>query len=75
MSDFVKIIVFTLFLSVLWVIPRFDLMIQWISSHIWYSSTIAISLVGLLLVFNWVKRKRAQRHILKEQRLNLEKSE
>ncbi|MFC0560714.1 hypothetical protein [Halalkalibacter alkalisediminis] len=74
MSDLVKIVVFSLFLSFLWVIPRLDLLFQWVSSHIWYSIAVAISLVAFFLCLNWIIQKRAHRHI-KEQTLHVEKSE
>ncbi|MDT8861170.1 hypothetical protein N0O92_13090 [Alkalihalobacillus sp. MEB130] len=73
MSDLIKIFVFTLFLSILWVIPRIDLIIGWITSHVWQSIVIGICLIGVLLLFNWFVSKRAQK--VQNGQLELEKSE
>lgn len=75
MSDVLKIVVFSMFLSALWVLPRLDLIFQWITSHIWSTVAISISVVALFLCLSWMKQKRAHRHILKEQKLKIEKSE
>ncbi|WP_332696240.1 hypothetical protein [Halalkalibacter lacteus] len=56
MSDFLKIVVFSLFLSILWVIPRFDLIIQWATHHFSLAIGIAVSMVGSIFLFNWSKR-------------------
>ncbi|MCL7749422.1 hypothetical protein [Halalkalibacter alkaliphilus] len=73
MSDLLKILVFSLFLSFLWVIPRFDLIFQWISEHVWQSSIIGLSIVFILVIVNWIKSKRATK--VQNEQLQVEKSQ
>jgi hypothetical protein len=72
-SDLLKILVFSLFLSFLWVIPRFGLIIQWISEHVWQSSIIGFSIVFVLVIVNWVKSRRANK--VQNEQLKVEKSQ
>ncbi|GAE24915.1 hypothetical protein JCM9140_879 [Halalkalibacter wakoensis JCM 9140] len=73
MSDLVKILVFSLFLSILWVIPRFDLILSWITSHIWQFVLIGAVIISCFLIFNKIISKRAQK--VQQGQLETEKSE
>ncbi|GAE36952.1 hypothetical protein [Halalkalibacter akibai] len=76
MSDIAKILVFSMFLSILWLIPRLDLALQWMSSHIWQSILIGLGIFGCLIFVNWVIQKRShRRNFMREQKLKIEKSE
>jgi tetrahydromethanopterin S-methyltransferase subunit E len=76
MSDVAKILVFSLFLSVLWLIPRLHLAIDWMAIHIWQSIVIGLGVIASLIFINWIINKRAnRRNFLKKQSLNVEKSE
>ncbi|WP_066149171.1 hypothetical protein [Halalkalibacter krulwichiae] len=75
MSDLLKIFYFSLFLSILWIIPRTDLIFQWIISYSWYSGAIITSLVLVFWGLHWIKGRKSQRENAKGEELNIQKLE
>ncbi|MFC0472317.1 hypothetical protein ACFFHM_17935 [Halalkalibacter kiskunsagensis] len=76
MSDFLKIVIFSLILSVLWVIPRYDIIIQWATHNVWLATGIAVVLIVSLLLYNFTKQKLIQKRLtVQEEQLKVKKTE